>query len=268
MSYIKMNCGICNKEYNGQISPMHIKSHGINTAEYTALYGAWRDPVLVLKCKESAQKGGGNEAARMALKAKSERARSEYNKNPRLCAYSKCGKPIPYELGYRLKCCTKECSYKLRTEKPLRDYANGKRIPNKCVQCSKELVGKNSKFCGGSCKAIHDTAILISQWMSGEIHGGTETKVNSRIRLYLIEQANHACTLCGWDKINPKTGNCPLHIDHVNGDCTDHRPKNLRVICPNCHSLTETYGALNRDNKGRTVRRKERLAHVSHDQTR
>lgn len=33
----------------------------------------------------------------------------------------------------------------------------------------------------------------------------------------------------------------------------------LAAFFPNCHSLTETYGALNRDNKGRTVRRRERM---------
>lgn len=32
-----------------------------------------------------------------------------------------------------------------------------------------------------------------------------------------------------------------LHLDHVNGDRTDHRIQNLRLLCPNCHSQTDTY---------------------------
>ncbi len=33
----------------------------------------------------------------------------------------------------------------------------------------------------------------------------------------------------------------PLELDHRNGDRTDHRLENLRLLCPNCHAQTETY---------------------------
>lgn len=32
-----------------------------------------------------------------------------------------------------------------------------------------------------------------------------------------------------------------LHIDHINGVNNDNRIENLRLLCPNCHSLTPTY---------------------------
>lgn len=38
----------------------------------------------------------------------------------------------------------------------------------------------------------------------------------------------------------------PLQLDHVNGDRTDNRLDNLRVLCPNCHSLTDTWCGRNK----------------------
>lgn len=32
-----------------------------------------------------------------------------------------------------------------------------------------------------------------------------------------------------------------LQLDHINGDNTDNRLENLRLLCPNCHSQTETF---------------------------
>lgn len=36
-----------------------------------------------------------------------------------------------------------------------------------------------------------------------------------------------------------------LHLDHINGVKNDHRIENLRMLCPNCHSQTETFGGRN-----------------------
>lgn len=40
-----------------------------------------------------------------------------------------------------------------------------------------------------------------------------------------------------------------LHLDHINGCNTDNRLINLRLLCPNCHSQTDTYGGKNKVNK-------------------
>jgi len=42
-----------------------------------------------------------------------------------------------------------------------------------------------------------------------------------------------------------------LTWDHVDGDCSNSRRENLRLVCPNCHALTDTYGSLNYQNSRR-----------------
>jgi len=37
-----------------------------------------------------------------------------------------------------------------------------------------------------------------------------------------------------------------LQVDHINGDGTDNRLENLQIICPNCHTQTETFAGRNK----------------------
>ena len=49
------------------------------------------------------------------------------------------------------------------------------------------------------------------------------------------------CEICGC--INEWNGNpLVLQLDHINGNHNDNRLENLRILCPNCHSQTETFG--------------------------
>ena len=64
-----------------------------------------------------------------------------------------------------------------------------------------------------------------------------------RERLVREEIKQKKCEVCG---VEEWLGN-PLsfELDHIDGDRTNHRLENLRIICPNCHSQTETYRGKN-----------------------
>lgn len=72
--------------------------------------------------------------------------------------------------------------------------------------------------------------------------------VSSYIKKYLRKKFRNKCSLCGWNKINTKIGYSPLVADHIDGNWRNNTESNLRLICPNCDSLTSTYAGLNRGN--------------------
>lgn len=67
-------------------------------------------------------------------------------------------------------------------------------------------------------------------------------------RLFAANLKPQHCEICGWAE-KTETGYLPLELDHINGDRKDNRLENLRVLCPNCHSLTPTHRG--RSGKGR-----------------
>ena len=65
-------------------------------------------------------------------------------------------------------------------------------------------------------------------------------------RLFRAGLKQKKCEECGWAKIT-EDGYLPLELDHINGDRHDNRLENLRVLCPNCHSLKPTHRGKNRN---------------------
>jgi hypothetical protein len=53
------------------------------------------------------------------------------------------------------------------------------------------------------------------------------------------------CSICGLDPMWQKR-RLVLQLDHINGDRSDNRLENLRLLCPNCHSQTPTWAGRNR----------------------
>ncbi len=55
---------------------------------------------------------------------------------------------------------------------------------------------------------------------------------------YLLEN-EYRCQKCGIKNWNQE--HITLELEHINGNRRDNRIENLRLLCPNCHSQTETW---------------------------
>lgn len=64
----------------------------------------------------------------------------------------------------------------------------------------------------------------------------------AKLKQRLIKEGylENKCSDCG---LKDTWNNKPivLHLDHINGVNNDHRLDNLRLLCPNCHSQTDTW---------------------------
>ena len=116
-----------------------------------------------------------------------------------------------------------------------------------CLYCGKENKcgnSKTNKYCDTVCKAeyeyIHKYVPLIE---SGRCNDGSNP-----LRRYILERDSHTCISCGTgQEYNGKP--LTLHIDHIDGDSDNNFPSNLRTLCPNCHSQTNTYGSKGRGSR-------------------
>jgi hypothetical protein len=123
-------------------------------------------------------------------------------------------------------------------------------------ECGERIVGKGKFFCSHKCQRDYDYKEFIVKWKKGEFSGGSEDgyKTSRHVRRYMLEKADYRCEQCGWTGINPVSKKVTVVIDHEDGNAGNNSESNLRVLCPNCHSLTPTFGNLNNGN-GRPTRR-------------
>lgn len=123
---------------------------------------------------------------------------------------------------------------------------------NICTFCAVEFkVGKNANgiYCSLSCMGKHSRSKVVDAWLCGDEKGwsGRTVQLKKAIRDFVLAEAQFSCSLCGWNKVHPVDGKPLVEVDHIDGDAFNCTPENLRVLCPNCHSMTSTYRARNKN---------------------
>lgn len=70
------------------------------------------------------------------------------------------------------------------------------------------------------------------------------TRASVRKRIINENLIPYKCSKCDLNEWMGKK--LSLHLDHIDGNNGNHKIENLRFLCPNCHSLTDTYTGRNK----------------------
>lgn len=114
----------------------------------------------------------------------------------------------------------------------------------KCIRCGKEGEHYHSQSKGLYC------SIQCQQWLRVETKMATgDCSYGHSIRKWCYRNLPQTCCMCGiGTEWNGKS--LRLQVDHKDGNTKNNRRENLRMICPNCHTQTESWGVNNASDEG------------------
>jgi Zn finger protein HypA/HybF involved in hydrogenase expression len=158
-----------------------------------------------------------------------------------LCDYG-CGKESEFTLKNGKNCCSKrpsgcEVLKKLNSEKTKEVYTNNKRLPQKLVY-ENLPQGTKDKMNWSKGKSLTPNELIFTE---DSLYSNEMVKD----RIVKNDLLDYKCVKCGID--NWCGESIVLDLDHINGNNRDNRLTNLRYLCPNCHSQTDTYKGRNKN---------------------
>lgn len=170
---------------------------------------------------------------------------AEYEAAPRSC--SRCQTALPYK-ARNSTYCSRSCAASVNNINVCRNPKLERHNSN-CTHCMKpfEYVpgSRTGFFCSHACFGDNKKTYTLALASQGLV------ATRRTLRAFVIERDGYQCKCCG---ISEWAGRrIGLQLDHTDGNPANNLPDNLRLLCPNCHSQTPTWGARNKGN-GRKAR--------------
>lgn len=138
---------------------------------------------------------------------------------------------------------------------------NAKHPRTPCKNCGEDPARPGYVYCSNQCQRDHQLKGWTKGWLSG-----VATLSSKTVKRILIQLCGEKCSRCDWAERNPVTGTVSIELEHKDGNYRNNHKSNVCLLCPNCHSLTTTFRALNWG-RGRESRRKASVAQLAQQRT-
>jgi hypothetical protein len=117
-----------------------------------------------------------------------------------------------------------------------------------CKNCNNQILSISNKpvYCCKKCEIEYKTNEYYEYYLKNQNKFCNTTNSMKFIKKHILKEQNYCCQICGIkNQWNNKL--IVFILDHINGDASNNKRENLRLVCPNCDSQLDTYKSKNKN---------------------